>query len=162
MVNMILASDKNGLIGDGDKLPWYIRSELDYFKRMTLGGVCVMGRKTFESLPKPLKDRTNLVLTRGSLKTEHLLYNSQGYDIQTTSILDLIQERYPSKTIWVIGGKSVYEQFLEKGVVEYIYHSVVDGEYSGNVYMKDFTKGYELVSTFRPSPQFINYKYKKV
>ena len=46
MVNMILASDKNGLIGDGDKLPWYIRSELDYFKRMTLGCRIVTGKQT--------------------------------------------------------------------------------------------------------------------
>lgn len=162
MINLIVATDKNRLIGDGNKLPWSIKEELSYFKNMTNGSVCVMGRKTFESLPKPLKNRTNLVITNGSLDTQHLLYNQQGYDIQTTSILDFIPERYPGKVVWIIGGKTIYEQFLEKGIVDNIYHSEILGDYAGDVYLNPFPKEYKIVGTFRPSESFIVSKYSKL
>jgi dihydrofolate reductase len=158
-MNLIVASDENRLIGDGNRLPWRIKEELQYFKKMTEGSVCVMGRKTFESLPKPLSNRTNLVITRGTLSN---LYFGQGYDIQTTSIFEYIPERYPKRDIWVIGGKTIYEQFLDKGLIDCIYHSVVFGNYEGDVYLKEFPKEFVLESENTEYSQFIIKKYKKI
>lgn len=160
MVNMIVASDENGLIGNGNKLPWTVPEELEYFKRMTLNGVCVMGRKTFDSLRKPLKDRINLVVTHGSLTTEQLMFNHQGYVIETTSILDFLPERYPKKTIWIIGGKTIYQQCLDKGIIDNIYHTTIKGQYEGDVYMPEI-KDYNIVGTFRTHPSFVVTKYSK-
>lgn len=163
MVNMIVATDENGLIGNCNKLPWHLPEELDYFKRITMGGICLMGRKTFESLPKPLKGRTNLVLTNGALRIEDLMYNHQGYVIETTSLLVFLKERYPKKTVWIIGGKSVYEQALELEIVDNIYHTQIKGKYEGDVYCPNFHEynKFNIVQTFRTHPSFVVTKYSK-
>ena len=67
MLSLIVARDKNGAIGKGGEIPWYAPEDLKFFKRETLGGAVVMGRKTWESLPvKPLKERLNLVVSSAS------------------------------------------------------------------------------------------------
>src|ERR1041384_8375655 len=60
----IAAMSENRVIGNGNKIPWHIPEDFKWFKKMTTGNVVVMGRKTFESLGKPLPNRTNLILTR--------------------------------------------------------------------------------------------------
>jgi len=63
-ISLIAAVGENGIIGKGNELPWRIKSELQYFKRTTQGHPIVMGRKSFESLGKPLLDRTNIIISR--------------------------------------------------------------------------------------------------
>jgi dihydrofolate reductase len=62
---LVAAIGDNGVIGNGGQLPWRLRSDLQHFKRITLGKPIVMGRKTYESIGKPLPGRTNIVMTRG-------------------------------------------------------------------------------------------------
>ena len=57
MISIIVACDKNNLIGNDNKIPWYLPNDLKYFKKITTGNTVVMGRKTFESIGKPLSDR---------------------------------------------------------------------------------------------------------
>ena len=140
---MIVASSSGRVIGNNNKLPWHISEELKYFKAMTNGGVVVMGRKTFENLPKPLAGRTNLVFTRGDVDISK--WCGQGYDIQKTSIFDYIQERYPSKDIWIAGGKTIYEQALEQNLPERLYISNVYGDYEGDIYFPKIPDCYDLV-----------------
>jgi dihydrofolate reductase len=64
VVVLVAAVGENGVIGDQGTLPWRLRSDLQHFKRLTIGKPVIMGRKTFESIGKALKDRTNIVLTR--------------------------------------------------------------------------------------------------
>lgn len=65
MLSLIVARDRNGAIGKEGDIPWYAPEDLQFFKRETLGGALIMGRKTWESLPvKPLKNRLNLVVSR--------------------------------------------------------------------------------------------------
>ena len=63
-VSLIVARADNGVIGIDNKLPWHLPGDLKYFKRVTMGKPVVMGRKTFESIGRPLPGRTNVVLTR--------------------------------------------------------------------------------------------------
>ena len=63
MLSIIAAIDKNGLMGNGNNMPWYIPSELKYFKELTTNKTIVMGRKTYESLNGPLKNRKNIIVT---------------------------------------------------------------------------------------------------
>src|SRR5258708_24809911 len=64
-VSLIVAVSENGVIGDKGKIPWHVREDLQRFKRLTMGHPIIMGRKTYESIGKPLPGRTNIVLTRG-------------------------------------------------------------------------------------------------
>ena len=112
MVKMILAVSQNGVIGNDGKLPWKIPEDLKRFKKLTEGNVVIMGRKTYESIGKPLPNRINIVLS-GSWKM------SKDYpdDILIASNLQEaleISSSFPGKEIFIIGGESVYRESLER------------------------------------------------
>ena len=102
----IVAVDRRGAIGRGGTLPWHYSADLRFFKEQTTGGVCVMGRRTWASLKKPLPNRLNVVLSR-----------SAGVEAQPDvivmkdkhSVLSLAP--YLSCHLFVIGGRQVFEAF---------------------------------------------------
>ena len=108
-MNLIVAVDKNWGIGKNNKLLVSIPSDMKFFRSETNGKVVVMGRKTLESFPNgmPLKNRTNIVLTR-----------DQNYHVKDTIVVhdipELLEElkKYPDDQIYVIGGGKVYEELL--------------------------------------------------
>jgi dihydrofolate reductase len=118
-VKAIVAVDKNWGIGCNGELLERIPEDMKFFKAMTTGKIVVMGRETLESLPgkKPLKDRTNIVLSRtmkpGKGPDDGQDESSKGM-ILCSSIDELLAElkKYPSEDVFVIGGASVYRQLL--------------------------------------------------
>lgn len=108
-MNLIVAVDKNWGIGKNNKLLVSIPSDMKFFRSETNGKVVVMGRKTLESFPNgmPLKNRTNIVLTR-----------DQNYHVKDTIVVhdipELLEElkKFPDDQIYVIGGGKVYEELL--------------------------------------------------
>jgi len=103
-ITLIAAMDRSRTIGIGNKLPWRLPAEMAFFKKMTIGKTVLMGRKTFESLPKPLVDRRNVVLTR---QTD---FQPEGCEI-VHSMKEAL-ELYTDEELVVIGGADIYEQFL--------------------------------------------------
>lgn len=124
MISIIAGIDKNWLIGDGDKLPWHIPEDLAYFKKVTSGHSIVMGRKTFESIGRPLPNRENIILTRKSD------YTAEGCTVINNP--EEIQNATNGREIFIIGGANVYEQFLPRA--NRLYLTRIDGEYSGDTY----------------------------
>ena len=106
-VCLIAAVDQNGLLGlDGD-LPWHCPADLRRFRYLTMGRVCLMGRRTAESLKKPLRDRVNLVLTRDRTWSRpgfHAVHNER--DIQRAL------KKFQQHELWVIGGATLYTKYL--------------------------------------------------
>lgn len=125
MLTIIAAMTAGGLIGDGDKLPWHLPEDLKEFKRITSGGIVLMGRKTYESilgyLGKPLPGRENLVLSR-TLTDDRV------------SVLRDIDD-LPQGDVFVIGGAGVYEALLPR--CEKMILSLVEGEYTGDTYFPE-------------------------
>lgn len=124
MLNLIVAVDKNLLIGTSTGMPWYIPEDLKYFRSVTTGKTIVMGRKTFDSIGRPLPNRRNVVLTRGQLEVE-------GVEI----IHDLgafLKEVDEQEDVFVIGGAEVYRLALP--YVKRLYITHIDGEFSGDIY----------------------------
>ena len=116
MLTMIFACDMNNAIGKDGDLPWKQSTDLQHFKQITLGGTIVMGRKTWESLPGKLPNRTHLVLTRSSRD-----------DVDTITyeeVLDLSSEQ----EIFIIGGGEIYNLFLPhtEKIHRTIIHCTVD------------------------------------
>lgn len=116
-MNLIAAVDKNWAIGLNNKLLVQIPDDMKFFRQTTTGKVVVMGRKTLESFPNglPLKNRTNIVLTRDKnyrVKGAQMVY----------SLEELLEElkKYPSEDIYVIGGESIYRQLLDHCDVAHI------------------------------------------
>ena len=108
MINIIVAQGENREIGYKNKLLCHLPKDLKHFKETTMGHTVVMGRKTFESIGRPLKGRENIVLSsRTDLSVDE--------DVIVTNDIDSILKlnlKYPSKQIFIIGGESVYLQFL--------------------------------------------------
>lgn len=104
MVNIIVAVAENGVIGDKNALLWHISEDLKYFKSVTSGHPVVMGRKTYESLGRPLPNRTNVVVTR------------QEMEIPGCRVAHSLEEAvalFPAEEeVFVIGGAQIYAQAL--------------------------------------------------
>lgn len=103
-ITLIAAMDRNRTIGIGNKMPWRLPAEMAFFTKMTTGKTVLMGRKTFESLRKPLKDRRNIVLTRQQE------FHPEGCEVAHTleEALELCRE----DELMVMGGADIYEQLL--------------------------------------------------
>lgn len=114
MINLIVAMDLNNGIGKENKLLCKLEDDMKHFKETTEGHIVVMGRKTFDSIGKPLPNRTNIVMTSSvenamELREAHRHDVLIAFDIET--ILDF-NNIYSSKPIFIIGGQQIYEQFL--------------------------------------------------
>lgn len=139
MFKLIACVNKKGVIGKDGKLLYTIKNDLANFKRMTVGNVVLMGRKTFESLPggKPLPDRVNIIIT-----------TDQEYGVEpadnvfiVNSIFDavsLCEAFFYDKELFVIGGGDIYHQFLERGLVSEMRLTIVNDEADGDVSFPEY------------------------
>ncbi|WP_239614430.1 dihydrofolate reductase [Cohnella mopanensis] len=105
-VTLIAAVASNGTIGIDNQLPWRLPADMKYFKQNTIGKPVLMGRKTYESLGRPLKDRTNVILSRT------LQQAPEGCEL-VSSIEEAIA-KYNDVELMVIGGADIYAQMLEQ------------------------------------------------
>lgn len=128
-MNLIVAVDNNWAIGCGNRLLVSIPADMKFFRETTMGKVVVMGRKTLESFPggQPLKNRTNIVITRDK--------NYKAKDaIVVTSVEEALEElkKYDEEEIYIIGGESIYRQFLSYCKTAYV--TKVDHTYEADTY----------------------------
>jgi len=131
MIKMILAVDEANMIGWSDGRLAYpsLKHDMARFKELTSGHAVLMGFNTFKSLGRPngLPNRKNIVLTTRSSSE---LSNHIGQNVDVLPSIELIKNSKPQglfKDLWIIGGKSVYEQALNLGIVDEIYLTVVNG-----------------------------------
>ena len=143
-VKIIAAVDDNGLIGVGNKLPWNIKDELKHFKETTTGNIVVMGRSTYESIGRPLPNRTNIVFSKTSNQTDKekdIWYCSDIFEFCilwhhcidrkiNTKTEEGILTLLPEKDIWVIGGSQLYKKFMDLNLVESLLITKVKGDFS--------------------------------
>ncbi|MCL1631776.1 dihydrofolate reductase [Sporolactobacillus sp. CPB3-1] len=130
MISFLLAMDRNQLIGRDNQLPWHLPDDLRYFKKITWGHPIVMGRKTYESIGRPLPGRENIVLTRNSNFTEKGARHFTSVDELMNSGIAYGRECF------VIGGAAVFKAFMPYADRLYITH--IDAEFEGDTYFTDF------------------------
>ena len=129
----VVAASRNGVIGKEGKLPWRLSSDLKFFKTITMGKPLIMGRKTWESLPKrPLPGRANIVITR------QRGYQAPGAIVvadpeAALSRAEMLARSGESDEIAVIGGGEIFSVFLPR--VDRIYLTDVDLEVSGDTFL---------------------------
>jgi len=136
-ISIIAAVSENGVIGVNGNLPWHISEDLRYFKRTTMGKPVIMGRKTFETLKKPLSGRTNIVLTRQED------YQHEGC-VVVHSMDDAIQVEQDAGEIMVAGGAAVYRAALP--LANRMYITRIHHQYEGTVFFPeaDFSRWEEI------------------
>ena len=140
MLSIIVAVANNNVIGKDNKLIWHLPEDLKRFKTLTTGHNIIMGRKTFESLPgaQPLAKRTNIVLTT---KTN---YHPKNVIVAHNSKeAEELLKKYRSEDIYIIGGQSVYEQFLP--FVNTIHVTKINYTYQADTFFPDLTQMKEWV-----------------
>lgn len=141
MISLLVAMDRNRVIGlDGD-MPWNLPNDLKYFKEKTMNHTIIMGRKTFTSLGRVLPKRKHVVLTRNmnlGLPEEVVLI----HDIEE---IKNINHQNPDEEYFVIGGGKIFEQVLP--FADRMYITLIDEEFEGDVYFPKFDeKEWKLVS----------------
>lgn len=120
-LSAIVATDRRGTIGKDGQIPWYLPADLQFFKRTTLGHPVVMGRKTFQSIGRPLPKRTNIILTRDAF------FTATGV-VVTHSLREALAHEsvHDSEEAFIIGGGELYKQSLD--LVSTVYLTVVDAD----------------------------------
>ncbi len=138
---LIYARAATGTIGRDGALPWHIPADLQHFKQLTMGRPMIMGRKTFQSFPKPLPDRRHIVLTRRED------WDSTGAEIVhgVDQALALAQQDLPpSGQIAVVGGAAIYDLF--RPLAQRIELTEIHEDYAGDTFMKPLSVQWQQVS----------------
>jgi dihydrofolate reductase len=128
MISIIVAIAKNGVIGGTNALLWHISEDLQRFKRLTTGHPVVMGRKTFDSIGKPLPNRTNVIITRQQD------YRAEGCKV-AHSLDEAIKMFSPEEEVFIIGGGEIYNQAWD--LADRLYITWVEAKYNGDTFFPD-------------------------
>jgi dihydrofolate reductase len=123
----IAAMASNRVIGDGNRLPWRLPEDLARFKRLTMGGTLILGRKTYESIGRPLPGRKTVVVSR-----------QPGYAPEEVTVARSIAEaleRAGEGNVWIAGGAEIYRQALDKA--ERLYLTRIEAEFPGDAFFPE-------------------------
>ena len=134
-ISMIAAMAHQRVIGKDQKMPWYLPADLAFFKKTTLDSPIIMGRKTYESIGRPLPQRLNIVLTQNpELKIA-------GCEVVTSAeqaIMVAKQKSPHSKEIFITGGAHLYHYFLPQA--DRLYLTLIDAQLEGDTFFPDYSK----------------------
>src|SRR5687768_9841061 len=123
----IVAMSLNRVIGKENKLPWHLPEDLRWFKRLTTGHVIIMGRKTWDSIGKPLPNRESIVLSRSNLQTP---------GVRTIRSLDELRPDSDPRDYFIIGGAQIFGAYLS--VCSDVYLTLVKRRVEGDVFLPPF------------------------
>lgn len=137
MIYHVVAVSRNGVIGKDGKLPWHFSSDLKFFKNLTTGHVVIMGRKTFDSIGKPLPNRRNIVISRQTFP------EAPGVEF-AASVGEAI-ERAGKGDLYIIGGASIYRETMD--LAGGIYLTRIDQDFEGDAFYPGVPAGFKETST---------------
>lgn len=152
MISLIVAHDKNRVIGYKNKMPWHLPGELQYFKEQTMGKPMIMGRKTFDSIGRPLPGRRNIVITRNEN------YIAEGIEV-VTSLEEALRLAGDVEEVMIIGGEQIFKIVLPLADRLYITH--IEHEFNGDTFFPMYGDGWSLISKSEPieTPDGYSYTY---
>jgi dihydrofolate reductase len=147
----IAAMSLNRVIGAGNKIPWHLPEDFKWFKATTTGHVIVMGRKTFESIGKPLPNRETVVLSRSA-------WAHPG--VRTICSLEELSGLAGDRQVFICGGAQIYEQALP--LCSDLFLTLVKREVAGgDAFFPPFEDKFELAEEIRDTPEFKILHYRR-
>ena len=143
---------ENRVIGVNNTLPWRLPADLRHFRQLTTGHHVIMGRRNYESIGKPLPDRTNIVITRNPG------YHAPGCDVKH-SLAEALQDIQNDPEVFIIGGAEIYRQTI--GDADRIYLTLVHADIHGDTYFPEFdaSKWHEISRTRHEADEKNPYAY---
>jgi dihydrofolate reductase len=145
----IAAMSLNRVIGRGAEIPWHLPEDFKFFKQTTMGHVLVMGRKTFESIGRPLPGRETIVLSRAGFRHPGITSAARLEDLPAPS---------PERQVFICGGAEIYRQALP--LCGDLYLTLVKREVEGDARFPEFEDQFELVTELRDTPEFTILHYR--
>jgi dihydrofolate reductase len=142
-IQAIAAMSLNRVIGAGGKIPWHLPEDFKWFKQMTTGHVLVMGRRTFESIGKPLPNRETIVLSRSA-------FSHPG--VRMVRSLEELPALAGGRQVFICGGAQIYEQALP--LCSELYLTLVKRHVEGDAFFPPFEDLFRLVEEIRDPPEF--------
>ncbi len=153
MISLIAAMTNSRVIGKDNKLLWSIPEDMQNFRKLTTGNVVIMGRKTFESIGKPLPNRHNIVISRNAKRIE-------GVEMAQSVDEALKMGKKHHKDIFIIGGQQIYEQFLP--LADTMHLSMVKKEVEGDAFFPTFDENEWNVADKKEFPEFEFRVYRRL
>ncbi len=150
LISIIAAIGSNRELGKNNKLLWNIPEDFKRFKELTINHPVIMGRKTFESIGKPLPNRTNIIITHDKNYKEEGCFVTHSLE----EALELAKTKDDNE-IFIIGGGQIYEQAI--GIADKLYLTSIDGTFDADTYFPDYSRFKKVVS--RKISKFNQYKY---
>lgn len=144
----IAAMSENRVIGNAGRIPWHLPEDFKWVKHCTLGQAIAMGRKTFESIGRPLPGRLNIVISRSVTAIP-------GCTVLPS--LEALAQLPVDRTVWIFGGAEIYAQALDR--VAELYLTVVKGHFDGDAFFPPFEDQFTLAEVIREEPRFRILKY---
>ena len=161
MISIIVAIAEGGVIGGNNSLLWHISEDLRRFKQITLGHPVIMGRKTYESIGRPLPNRDNIIISRNGE------YQAEG--CKTVGSLSQAISLYPAdQEIFIIGGGEIYRQSMD--MADKLYITEVEAQFDGDtffpeidpaIWQESLRQRYERGEKFDSPFSFVEYIRKK-
>ncbi len=153
MISLIVAHDHNHVIGYENGMPWHLPGDLQYFKQKTMGKPMIMGRKTFESIGRPLPGRRNIVVTRDAN------YRADGIET-ATSIEEALSLAGDVPEIMIIGGEQIFRLSME--LTDRIYITKINHSFKGDTFFPAYEEDFVLVASQEPetAPEGYTFQYQ--
>ena len=131
IISLIAAMGKNRVIGKDNSLIWKLPADMEYFREKTTGKPVVMGRKTFESIGRPLPNRKNIIITRDEN------YKAEGC-VVVHSVDEALKAAEDAEEVMVIGGSQIYKEFFPRANKMYL--TFIDEEFEGDTFFPEWDK----------------------
>jgi dihydrofolate reductase len=151
LISIIAAIGKRRELGKDNKIPWRIPEDIRWFREKTRGHTVIMGRKTFESIGRPLPDRINIVVT--SQKG----YKAEGALVARSleQAIDIARKQEKNGEIFIIGGAQIYKQAI--GLADRLYLTKIDAEFPADAFFPDYSAFKKEI--FRREASGVGYRY---
>jgi dihydrofolate reductase len=137
-VSLVVARSLNDVIGNGPHIPWRVKGEQKLFRDITMGGILVMGRKTYESIGKPLPGRDTIIVTRNDQ------FSAAGCSTAGSLTDALAQVGNDPRPVFIVGGGEIYRQALAQQLADSVHLTTIQAAAEGDVYFPAF-----------PTPEFV-------
>ena len=158
---IIAAMAENRVIGKNNSLPWRIKEDMEHFRKLTAGCPCIMGRKTWESLPKkPLPGRLNIVISRTMKEKEYLTTEFHRGEVKVfPSLPAAIEHCAEHKKIFICGGESIYREALT--LANKIELTLVHSNYDGDTFFPEIDTNHWAIANTEDFDTFSFITYTK-
>ncbi len=144
----IAAMSENRVIGNANDIPWHLPEDFNWFKQKTIGGILVMGRKTYESIGKPLPGRQTYLVSRQPMDVP---------GVTCITSLEPLKALETDKIIWIAGGAEIYRQTFH--LCDEVFLTRVHRVVEGDTLLPPFEEDFEIAETIRETPDFTIHRW---